>query len=397
LPDFETRLKQRLDNRKRENRWRRHIELDAEQSSIVLVDGKHCINFCNNDYLGLASDERLKRALQEGADRYGVGSGASHLVCGHSAAHRKLESALAEFCRRDRALLFSTGYMANLAVVQALSERNDIVIEDRLNHASLIDAANIARAKMLRYQHADTRSLGQQLERVNSQNAIVVSDGVFSMDGDIAPLCEMSKLCRENDACLFVDDAHGFGVLGEQGAGVVERLSLSQNDVPVLVGTLGKAFGTAGAFVAGSETVIENLIQFARTYIYTTAMSPALACASLESLNIVREETWRRQNLNEHIRVFRQRCAGNGLTLMPSETAIQPLMVGTETLALAFSEKLMERGFWVTAIRPPTVPENQSRLRITLNATHSEVQVLQLADALAEIKGELDWNGVPCA
>lgn len=384
MPEFETLLRARLSERKQQDRWRELQELEGAQAALVSRGGRSYLNFCSNDYLGLASDPRVIGALKQGADNFGVGSGASHLICGHSSAHRELEDALAAFCGRERALLFSTGYMANLGVVQALVSRGDSVIEDRLNHASLLDAAVLSRAKMLRFQHADTHSLEQQLQRAGDGSKLVLTDGVFSMDGDIAPLKAIAALCRKNDAWLMVDDAHGFGVLGQSGAGAVEQLGLSQADVPVLVGTLGKAFGTSGAFVAGSKLLIESLIQFARTYIYTTAMSPAIASATLESLRIVESETWRREKLSSLIALFRQGCEAHGLQLMRSKTAIQPLLVGSESHAVALSDTLREKGVWVSAIRPPTVPENQSRLRITLTANHSEEQVETLVDALVE-------------
>jgi 8-amino-7-oxononanoate synthase len=394
LPNFDQRLRDRLDERARQNRWRSLKELAGAQDVRASVDGRDYLNFCSNDYLGLANDPRIKQALVAGADRYGVGSGASHLVCGHSAAHRELEDALAEFCCRDRALLFSAGYMANLGIVQALAGRGDTVIEDRLNHASLLDAATLSRANMLRYQHADIESVKQQLKRVSEGEKFVLTDGVFSMDGDTAPLNALVDLCNEHQACLMVDDAHGFGVLGERGAGLIETLNLSQEDVPILVGTLGKAFGTGGAFVAGSEALIESLIQFARTYIYTTAMPPALACASLASLRIIESESWRREKLAQNIRLFRRTCEEHSLPLMPSHTTIQPLLVGADRHAIAYSDMLAKRGIWVTAIRPPTVPEHQSRLRITLNSNHSDSQILFLVEALVDSREELRASGM---
>lgn len=375
-------LASRLASRHAEDLYRLRPLLDSPQGPEVVVDGQRLLAFCSNDYLGLASHPEVIRALREGAERWGVGGGASHLVIGHSAPHHQLEEALAAFTRRPRALLFSTGYMANLAVVTALIGRGDTVLQDRLNHASLLDAGLLSGARFSRYLHNDTASLAARLDKAEG-DTLVISDGVFSMDGDLADLPGLSAAARARGAWLMVDDAHGFGVLGAGGGGCVEHFALGLEEVPVLVGTLGKAFGTAGAFVAGSEELIETLIQFARPYIYTTSQPPAVACATLKSLQLLREEGWRRQHLRNLIVRFRRGAQELGLTLMDSPTPIQPLLVGDSGRAMRLSARLRERGLLVGAIRPPTVPAGTARLRITLTAAHDEAQVDRLLDGLA--------------
>ncbi len=294
-------------------------------------------------------------ALRAGAERWGVGGGASHLVNGHCGPHHELELALAEFTGRPRALLFSTGYMANLGTVTALVGKGDSVLEDRLNHASLLDAGLLSGARFSRYLHNDAASLASRLEKAEG-NTLVVTDGVFSMDGDLADLPSLCATARQQNAWVMVDDAHGFGPLGATGGGIVEHFGLSMEDVPVLVGTLGKAFGTAGAFVAGSEELIETLIQFARPYIYTTSQPPAVACATLKSLELLRAESWRRDHLNALIARFRTGATAIGLRLMDSPTPIQPILIGGSAQAMALSAELRQRGILVGAIRPPPYP-----------------------------------------
>lgn len=374
-----------LTERHRRHLYRQRRILESAQGPEVRVDGKTYIAFCSNDYLGLAQHPQVVAAMQKASDHYGVGSGASHLVSGHSREHHALEEELAAFCGRERALLFSTGYMANLGAVTALVGRSDGVFEDRLNHASLLDAGLLSGARFQRFQHNDMRDLERRLARSRSERKLIVVDGVFSMDGDCAPLTELSQLAERHNAWLMVDDAHGFGCLGAQGGGCAEHFGLGQDRLPILMATLGKALGTSGAFVAGSETLIETLIQQARSYIYTTAMPPALAAASRASLRLLTEEAWRRDALQSRIQQFRQDAQALGLALMPSETAIQPLLVGDEARALKLAEGLAERGFLVIAIRPPTVPAGSARLRITLSAEHTEQQVTQLLDALGDL------------
>ena len=379
---------ERLAERRAQHLYRRRRVSDSPQGPEMTVDGKSLLAFCSNDYLGLAGDKRIAQALQQGVDRWGSGSGAAHLVNGHSSAHHALEEALADWLGRERALLFSTGYMANLGIITGLLGRDDRLFEDKLNHASLVDGGLLGVARMHRYRHADMESLQQQLATHRDGARMVVTDGVFSMDGDIAPLGEMAAICAREEALLVVDDAHGLGVLGREGRGSVDEAGLSPQDVPALMGTLGKAFGVAGAFVAGSETLVETLIQQARSYIYTTAMPAALAEATRASLRIVREEEWRRERLGSLVQRFRDGAESIGLTLMPSRTPIQPILLGESRKALVWSERLEALGCLVTAIRPPTVPAGQARLRVTLSASHEEAQVDRLLDALATLQRE---------
>ncbi len=376
-------LASRLSERRTAHLYRQRPLLETPQQPEVMVDGGRLLAFCSNDYLGLASHPDVIRAMQQGAERWGVGGGASHLVMGHSTPHHQLEEALAEFTGRPRALLFSTGYMANLAAVTALVGQGDTVLEDRINHASLLDAGLLSGARFSRYLHNDADSLAKRLDKATG-NTLVVTDGVFSMDGDLANLPALCATAKAKSAWVMVDDAHGFGPLGKTGGGIVEHFGLGIDDVPVLVGTLGKAFGTAGAFVAGSEDLIETLIQFARPYIYTTSQPPAVACATLRSLELLRSESWRRDHLNNLIARFRQGASEIGLTLMDSPTPIQPILVGSSERALKLSSALRERGILVGAIRPPTVPAGSARLRVTFSASHSEAQVERLLDILAE-------------
>ena len=381
-------LASRLAARRAEHLFRQRPLLQSPQGPEVVVDGQPLLAFCSNDYLGLASHPEVIRALQQGAQKWGVGGGASHLVVGHSQPHHELEEALAEFTGRPRALLFSTGYMANLAAVTALVGQGDTVLEDRLNHASLLDAGLLSGARFSRYLHNDAVSLSKRLDKAEG-NTLVVTDGVFSMDGDLADLPALCAEARSKGAWVMVDDAHGFGPLGATGGGIVEHFGLGIEDVPVLVGTLGKGFGTAGAFVAGSEELIETLIQFARPYIYTTSQPPAVACATLKSLELLRTEGWRREHLAALIARFRAGAAELGLTLMDSPTPIQPLLIGDSARAVELSRLLRERGLMVGAIRPPTVPAGTARLRVTLSAAHSVEQVDRLLAALGECQALL--------
>jgi len=376
-------LRARLEQRRAAELYRQRPLLQSPQGPQVVVDGQPLLAFCSNDYLGLANHPEVIAAWRAGAERWGVGGGASHLVVGHSTPHHQLEEALAEFTGRPRALLFTTGYMANLGAVTALVGQGDTVLQDRLNHASLLDAGLLSGARFNRYLHNDADSLENRLAKAEG-NTLVVTDGVFSMDGDIADLPELVNRTRARDAWLMVDDAHGFGTLGRNGGGVAEHFGLSLEELPVLVGTLGKAFGTAGAFVAGSEDLIESLVQFARPYIYTTSQPPALACATLKSLALLRDEHWRREHLAALIAQFRGGAQEIGLQLMDSFTPIQPILIGDAGRALQLSRMLRERGLLVTAIRPPTVPAGSARLRVTLTAAHSAAQVQLLLNALAE-------------
>lgn len=378
-------LRPALEQLKRDHLYRTRRVQSGPQCPEVSIDGRRMLSFCSNDYLGLANHPEVIRALQRGAEKYGVGSGAAHLVSGHSAAHHALEEALADFVGRPRALLFSTGYMANLGILSALLKRGDAVFEDRLNHASLIDAGLLSGARLQRYPHGDANALAARLTASKASRKLVVSDGVFSMDGDVAPLAALAAQCTAHDAALMIDDAHGFGVLGRNGGGVLEQAGLDSSAVPILMATLGKALGTFGAFVAGSEDLIETLIQGARSYIYTTATPPALAAASLAALQLVKTESWRREHLHALVARFRAGAAQLDLPLQHSLTAIQPLLVGDAARALHLSQALYARGILISAIRPPTVSKGTARLRITFSAAHTETQVDILLDALKAI------------
>ena len=373
-----------LQARQQQQLYRQRRVVESPQARVIMVNGNELLNLCSNDYLGLANDERIRQAFISGVNTWGVGSGASHLVCGHTRAHHYLEEQLAEFTGRPRALMFSSGYAANLGAINALVSPGDAVFEDKLNHASLLDGGLLSRANFKRFRHKDCSHLNEQLGQVSGSDGrkLIVTDGVFSMDGD---LCDVDALCQigsEHKAWLMVDDAHGFGVLGEEGRGVVNPAIHSSDDVQVLVGTLGKAFGTQGAFVAGSEELIETLIQNARTFIYTTALPAAVAVATTESLKIVRTEHWRREKLQALIAQFREGAQALGLDLLPSTTPIQPVLMQSEANALQVAQQLEDQGILVTAIRPPTVPAGTSRLRITFTANHTKADVGQLLLAL---------------
>lgn len=363
-------------------RYRVRKTLSSAQQVCVIADGRALCNFSSNDYLGLAADPRLAKAMVRAADQYGVGSGSAHLVSGHSKEHHALEEELADFVGAERALLFSTGYMANLGVITALVGRGDAIVEDKLNHASLLDGGRLSGAAFSRFIHNDLESLTRQLQAASARRKLVAVDSVFSMDGDLAPLPSLATLCRQQQAFLMVDDAHGLGVLGSRGRGILDATELGFDAVPIYMGTLGKALGSFGAFVAGSHTLIESLIQFARSYIYTTALPPAVAAASRASLSILREDSAPREMLQARITLFKTLAGQAGLPLLESSTAIQPLLLGGEARTMAIANGLYQRGFWVGAIRPPTVPVGSSRLRITLTAGHSEQAIRALVDAL---------------
>ena len=355
--------------------------LESAQGAHVTVNGQDYLSFCSNDYLGLAAHPALVDAACQGAAQYGVGAGASHLIIGHTTAHHQLEIELAQFLQQEAALLFSTGYMANLGIVTALIGRNDLVLADKLNHASLNDAAQLSRARLARYNHLDLDHLERLLATASERKKLVVTDGVFSMDGDIAPLPEILALCERYDAYLLVDDAHGFGVLGEHGRGIVEHFGVESPRL-IYMATLGKAAGVFGAFAAGSAGLVQTLMQSARTYIYTTAIPPLLAMALRASLQLFRAEAWRRTHLRELIFDLKQTVHTERWQLLPSETPIQPLLVGGNKEAVALSEALRSRGILVPAIRPPTVPKGQARLRISLSAAHSKDDVRKLTETL---------------
>lgn len=377
--DFSSLLAQK----KADGLYRQRRTLTSAQGARVWVNDRELLNFCSNDYLGLANHPEIIAAFTVAAQAYGVGSGASHLVCGHSAEHHALEEELAAFTGRARALLFSTGYMANTGIVQALVGKGDAVFEDKLNHASLIDGGLASGAQFQRYRHNDTGHLAELLEKSTALRKLVVTDGVFSMDGDLAPLSALAALAKKHDAWLMVDDAHGIGVLGDSGAGIAEQTGLAPAQLPVLVGTLGKGLGTFGAFVAGDDALIEFLINSARSYIFTTALPPGVAAATRASLRLVQREHWRREKLQELVAYFRLQASALGLELLASDTPIQPLLLGSNERALRWSQSLEEQGVLVGAIRPPTVPVGSARLRITFSAAHEKADVDILLKALA--------------
>lgn len=383
-PRFDDRLKKLQE----QDLYRRLQVNEGPQGVVVRINGQSLLSFCSNDYLGLANHPALVEGLKRGAEQYGVGSGSAHLISGHCKAHHVLEEELADYLGFERVLLFSTGYMANIGVISALIGRGDRVFEDRLNHASLLDGGLLSGARFSRYPHVDLDALSASLQEMGESTGLVVSDGVFSMDGDLAPLPALSRLCKSSDSGLFVDDAHGLGVLGRYGRGSLEHHGLGSEDVTVLVGTLGKAFGTFGAFAAGSNPLIDYLVQKARTYIYTTAMLPSIAEATRASLQIVRSESWRRQKLESLVQQFRKGALELGLPVIDSLTPIQPLVVGDSRQAMTMATRLRESGILVTPIRPPTVAEGSARLRITFSAQHEAVQVERLLEGLADAIGE---------
>ena len=383
--DIDKQLEQTLIEQKARHLYRQRRIMQGPQGAEVTIDGKQFLAFCSNDYLSLANHPKIVAAFKQGADRYGMGSGASHLINGHCLAHHALEEELAEFVQRPRALLFSTGYMANLGITSALVGRRDGIFEDRINHASLLDAGLLGDSQFTRYKHRDADHLSQQLSKSKAHRKLVLSDGVFSMDGDLAPLPKLAEVAKANGAWLMIDDAHGFGIMGKQGRGSLEYFSMTSEDVPILMATLGKALGTFGAFVAGSQPLIETLIQQARTYIYTTALPPAMAEATRVSLQLVIQETWRREKLHALVQRFRQGATQLGLPIMDSFTPIQPILIGQAQQALTISAALEQRGILITAIRPPTVPPDTARLRVTLSAGHTTAHVDQLLDSLAHV------------
>jgi len=389
-------LEHDLDERAARGLLRQRRTLETPQSPHIIVDSKPYLAFCSNDYLGLANHPQLIAALQQGAQEWGAGAGAAHLVSGHFAPHQQLEDRLAAFVGKPAALLFSTGYMANLGVVQALAGKGDTVFADKINHASLNDAMLLSRAAVKRYRHGDLAQLAQLLAQTKNGRKLVITDAVFSMDGDLALLRELLDLCERFDAWLYVDDAHGFGVLGQQGRGSLfqapppkgEGLGWGSSPRIIYMATLGKAAGVSGAFVAAEQAVIDTLVNHANSYVYTTAAPPALAAALLQSLQLIEQGDALRAHLHDLIVQLRNGLSDLPWPLMPSETAIQPLLIGDNRQALALSEALRARGIWVAAIRPPTVPQGTARLRITLSAAHSAADAERLIGALHELAQE---------
>ncbi len=372
-----------LDRLRDDGLHRTRASLDGAQGVRVSIDGRESISFASNDYLGLAADPRVIEAACSGAARYGVGAGASHLLYGHGRVHDALEEALAAFVGYPRALLFSTGYMANIGVITALCGRDDEIFADKLNHASLNDAAVLSRARFRRYAHLDVDMLDRMLATSHARRKFVVTDAVFSMNGDLASVPQLLDVCERRDAWLVLDDAHGFGVLGEHGAGTLAHFGLASERI-IYMGTLGKAAGVCGAFVAAHATLIDYLVNRARAYIYTTAIPPMLAAALLESLRILRAEDWRREHLGVLIRMLTGEIGAGAGMLLPSTTAIQPLVLGAAADASRASRRLAARGLLVPAVRPPTVPKGGARLRISLSAAHSIDDMRLLLGALRE-------------
>lgn len=386
-PDLQERLQSQRKLRQAQGRIRVRRTVTRRDGVRLEVDGQWLTGFCSNDYLGLSQQFGVVSALQDAAAREGAGATASHLICGHHALHEALEQEMADWLGYPRALLFGSGFAANLAVQQALlSEEDDVCVQDRLNHASLLDATRLAGCRLRRYPHLDSEGALRQLKHAPEGAAMLVTDGVFSMDGDIAPLRSLSLVARMQEALLYVDDAHGVGVVGEHGRGCVADAGLGVTDVPLQLATLGKALGSSGAVVLGDEAMIQHLAETARPYIYTTAISPAQAAASLAAVKLARRDDWRREKLTELVGVFRAGARQHGLELMPSDTPIQPLLCGSEATVVALSAALETAGFLVSAIRPPTVPEGKARLRVTLSALHTPAQVRALTDAISDAR-----------
>ncbi|MGB7815807.1 MAG: 8-amino-7-oxononanoate synthase [Methylotenera sp.] len=376
-------LRKELDQRKADGLLRQRRLLDSPQAEHIVANDKQYLSFCSNDYLGLANHPKLIAAMQNAAGDSGVGSGASNLITGHHRYHDELEKKLANFVGMPAALVFSTGYMANIGVVSALMGRDDAVFCDKLNHACLNDGAILSRADFQRFAHNDVAALEKLLKASTAKHKLIAVDAVFSMDGDVAPIPDYLRLCEQYDAYLYIDDAHGFGVLGEHGKGSLSHFKLKSPRI-IMMATLGKAAGVAGAFVAGEQVVIDYLIQKARSYVYSTPAPPALSATLAVSVSLIEQGDDLRAHLQHLIQTLKRNLNLKKWQLMPSETAVQPLVAGSNQAALALSEHLQTQGILVPAIRPPTVPVNTARLRISLSAAHSEKDVLRLANALNE-------------
>ena len=383
---MQTSISKQLYELKQQGAYRQRRKLDSPQDIKVVIDGEQFLSFCSNDYLGLANDARVCQAAKDAISNFGVGSGASQLISGYSSLHASLEEQLADFLGYQRCVLFSSGYLANLGVISALSSRHSLILEDRLNHASLIDAARYAGGDLKRYKHRDINHADEIINTSESKSHLIVSDGVFSMEGSIAPIEQLSQLKHTANDKLIIDDAHGIGVLGNKGKGSLEHVGIDPSKVDILIGTFGKAFGGSGAFVLSDNDTIDYLIQKARTLIYTTAPPVALAAAATQSLKIIINEPERRQRLHKNIQYFRKALSKTALELLDSITAIQTIIIGENEQALWFSKQLEDRRLLALAIRPPTVPKNTARLRITLSSEHTQQQIDQLVNALLEIE-----------
>ena len=367
---------------------RQRLTIERREGVRVMVDEQWLLGFCSNDYLGLSQHFSVVGALQDEASRSGAGGVSSHLVCGHLAVHEALEHELADWLQLPAALVFSSGWSANLAVVQSLLGEDDVCVQDRLNHASLIDAARLAGCNLRRYPHNDAEGALRQLKTQPEGAAMLVTDGVFSMDGDIAPLRDLALVAHIHRALLYVDDAHGIGVIGPEGRGSVAAAKLTDKQVPLQLATLGKALGSFGAVVAGQADYIDHLAETARPYLYTTALPPAQAAASLAAVKLARREHWRREKLQALSLRFRSGAVRHGFDVLDSDTPIQPLICGTSAHALAMAEALRKEGILVAAIRAPTVAENAARLRITLSALHTPEDIDVLLQALCKARDE---------
>ena len=374
-----------IEQRKKDNLFRVRRVLDSTQGPIITINDESYLNFSSNDYLGFSNNAKLKACMIDAVGRYGIGAGSSQLLVGHSLAHKTLEDKLSDFLNREAALVFPSGYQANLAIASVLINSNTVVLQDKLNHASLIDSALLSRGKLVRFRHKDVKQLKSLLQKYKDQELMVMTDAVFSMDGDFAPLKEIVALCKAYNALLIVDDAHGVGVLGKSGAGLLEELRLDQEDVPILIGTFGKAFGASGAFVSGSRIYVEAFIQKARTYIYTTALLPSVACTVTEAIDLVKSGENLRLKLQQLILYYKKLIKEAGLTENDSLSPIQPLLLGDAGKALSVSDALYNKKILATAIRPPTVPKGTSRLRISLSAAHTKDQIISLVNTLKQV------------
>ena len=383
-----TALQKELDQRKTDGLLRQRRLLDSPQAEYIVANGKPYLSFCSNDYLGLANHPALIAAMQAAAGDSGVGSGASNLITGHHRYHDELEKKLAKFVDMPAALLFSTGYMANIGVLGALVGRGDAIFADKLNHACLNDGGYYSLADFKRFAHNDVVALEKLLKSSTAKQKIIAVDAVFSMDGDIAPIPDYLRLCEQYDAYLYVDDAHGFGVLGEHGKGCLSHFNIKSPRI-IMMATLGKAAGVAGAFVAGEQVVIDYLVQKARSYVYSTPAPPALSATLIQSVTLIEQGDDLRAHLQHLIATLKANLQLKNWVLMPSDTAVQPLVIGNNHAAVSLSEHLQKLGFLVPAIRPPTVPKNTARLRISLSAAHSEQDVIKLASALNHAESEL--------
>lgn len=379
------RLAQQLQQQADAGLWREHQLRQSAQGEHVVYNNKSLLNFNNNDYLGLSNDSQVKKAFVLAAEKYGVGSGSANTLSGYTQAHESLVETLKTWLKRDKVLLFSSGYIANLAILTSLVQSQDIIFSDKLNHASLNDGMRFSGAKFKRFAHNDLQKLEQYMAKSDNPNKWIVTEGVFSMEGDAADLPHLNTLAKQYKAQLVVDDVHGLGVLGETGAGSLELHRLSQEDVPIIMGGFGKAFGTQGAFVAGSAEFIDTLMQFARPYLFTTALAPALAAATQKSIEIIQQDKARRAHLQDIIEYFRESARKKALQLLPSKTAIQPIVFDSITVVMGLSQALAEEGIMVSCIRYPTVPMDQPRLRVSLSAMHSKTDIDRLLTTLEKI------------